>query len=295
MPLISVVMPARNAAATLAESLDSLVAQSFKDYELVLINDGSDDKTVEIAEQYSSRLKIRILQHESSQGVAKSINDGLAASDSEFIARLDSDDLARPERFERQLEFMRANPRVGVCGTHLLVFSHEHDQRFVLNHPTASGAIATAMLQRCAIAHPSVIARRQVFELAGNYNERFDFAEDYELWCRASLLGVQFANIAEPLTLYRKHDGQVSRQKAQLQFDRDLAIKSRYMAALLQGEAPDLLPQFFALQTRFPSRDVALAVLQQCGLAMTKLARVVPDVEEYGRIVTNSLIRHLGP
>ena len=294
MPLISVVMPARNASATLAESLDSLAAQSFKDFELVLVNDGSSDETAAIAERYSDRLALRIVHHESSQGVARSINDGLAASDSEFVARLDSDDLAQPERFARQLEFMRANPQVGVCGTHVLVFSREHEQSFVLNHPTTSPAIRTALLQRCAIAHPSLMARRQVFELAGTYDVRFDFAEDYELWCRASLLGVQFANIPEPLTHYRKHAGQVSQQKAQLQYERDMAIKNRYMGAFLQGEAPGLLPQFLALQTRFPNREMAVAVLQQCGMAMTKLARAVPDVEEYGRIVTGSLLRHLG-
>lgn len=294
MPLISVVMPARNAAATLAESLESLATQSFKDFELVLVNDGSSDETVAIAESFAARLNLRLVHHESSHGVARSINDGLAQSDSEFVARLDSDDLAQPERLARQLEFLRANPQVGVCGTHVLVFSREHEQSFVLNHPTGSASIRTALVQRCAIAHPSVMLRRQVFELAGTYDVRFDFAEDYELWCRASLLGVQFANIAEPLTHYRKHAGQVSQQKAQLQYERDMAIKTRYMTAWLQGEAPGLLPQFLALQTRFPNREMALAVLQQCGMAMTKLARAVPDAEELGRIMTGSLLRHLG-
>jgi glycosyltransferase involved in cell wall biosynthesis len=294
MPLISVVMPARNAAATLAESLDSLVQQSFADFELVLVNDGSSDDTAAIAERYAPQLNLRLLHHETSQGVARSINDGLAASDSEFVARLDADDLAQPLRLQRQLDFLRTQTQVGVCGSDMLVFSQEQEQRFVLAHPSANAAIRTALVQRCAIAHPSVMCRRQIFELAGCYDERFDFAEDYELWCRASLLGVQFANIAEPLTHYRKHAGQVSRQKAQLQYERDMAIKARYMGAWLQGEPPGLLPQFLALQTRFPSREIALAVLQQSGMAMTQLARAVPDGEEFGRIMTGSLLRHLG-
>jgi glycosyltransferase involved in cell wall biosynthesis len=294
MPLISVVMPARNAAATVAESLDSLVQQSFADFELVLVNDGSSDDTAAIAERYASQLNLRLLHHEASQGVARSINDGLAASDSEFVARLDADDLAQPLRLQRQLDFLRAQTQVGVCGSDMLVFSQEQEQRFVLAHPTANAAIRTALVQRCAIAHPSVMCRRQIFELAGPYDERFDFAEDYELWCRASLLGVQFANIAEPLTHYRKHAGQVSRQKAQLQYERDMAIKARYMGAWLQGEPPGLLPQFLALQTRFPSREIALAVLQQSGMAMTQLARAVPDGQEFARIMTGSLLRHLG-
>jgi glycosyltransferase involved in cell wall biosynthesis len=293
MPLISVIMPARNSSATISETLDSLAAQSFTDFELVMIDDGSSDGTAGVAEQYSDRLALRIILHESSQGVAQSINDGLAASDSEFIVRLDSDDLAQPQRLSRQLEFMQAHSNIGVCGSHVTVFSTENAHAFLLAHPTENAAIRTALLQRCAIAHPSVMVRRQVYELAGHYDPRFDFAEDYELWCRASLLGVQFANIPEPLTRYRKHAGQVSQQKAQLQYERDIAIKYRYMSAFLQEEVPGLLPHFLALQTHFSNREIALAVLQQCGMAMTKLARAAPDVEEYGRIVTGSLVRHL--
>lgn len=294
MPLISVVMPAKNAAATLAESLDSLARQSCKDFELVLVNDGSSDDTAAIAERYAGDLALRLVTHESSQGVAASINDGLAASDSEFVARLDADDLALPQRLQHQLDFLRANPGVGVCGSHVEVFSDtDPSQHFVLAHPTTSPAIRTALLQRCALAHPSVMCRRAVFEQVGRYDIRSDFAEDYELWCRASLLGVQFANLPEVLTRYRKHAGQVSQQKGQLQFERDIGIKQRYMAAFLQGESPGLLPQFLALQTRFPNRELALAVLQQCGPTMTRLARAVPDVDEYARIVTGSLLRHL--
>ncbi|MDM4764971.1 glycosyltransferase [Pelomonas sp. SE-A7] len=295
MPLISIVMPVRNGAATLAETLDSLAVQSFRDFELVLVNDGSTDETARIAEGHAHRLPaLRVVTHESSQGVARSINDGLAAGDSEFVARLDADDLAQPQRLERQLAFLQAHAGVGVCGSHMQVFSTEEpQQRFVLAHPTSSPAIRTALLQRCAIAHPSVMCRRQVFEQVGVYDVRFDFAEDYELWCRASLLGIQFANIPETLTWYRKHAGQVSRQKAQLQFERDVQIKIRYMAAFLQGEAPGLLPQFLALQTQFPSRELALAVLQQCGPTMTRLARFVPDADEYASMVTGALLRHL--
>ncbi len=293
MPLVSVAIPARNAQSTLQETLDSLVQQSWRDFEVVLVNDGSSDATAQIAQSYEGRLNLRLVQHESSQGVAQSLNDALAASDSEFVARLDADDLAQPTRFQQQLDFLRAHPRVGVCGTHMLVFSAEHDRRYVLAHPTENAAIRTALLQRCAIAHPSVMCRRSVFEQVGFYDPRFDFAEDYELWCRASLLGIQFANIPEALTCYRKHSGQVGQQKAQLQYERDMAVKARYIGAFLQGEEAGFLPQFLALQTQFPSREMALAVLQQCGMSMMRLAQAAPDGEEYARIVTGCLQRHL--
>jgi glycosyltransferase involved in cell wall biosynthesis len=294
MPLVSLVMPARNAAATLEESLVSLAQQTFTEFEVVLVNDGSDDATLAIAERFSTRLNLRVVHHDICQGVAKSINDGIAASDSEFVARLDADDLAQPLRLQRQLEFMTSNPRIGVCGTHMQVFSSESDRGYVLAHPISNAGIRTALVQRCAISHPSVMCRRRIFDQVGYYDPRFDFAEDYELWCRASLLGVQFANIPEVLTHYRTHPGQVGRQKAQLQYERDLAIKSRYIGGLLMGEDVGLLPQFLALQSQFTSREIALTVLQQCGVAMMKLARTVPDGDEYARIVTGSLTRHLG-
>jgi glycosyltransferase involved in cell wall biosynthesis len=293
MPLISLVMPARNADATLAEALNSLAQQSFTDFEVVLVNDGSTDATQVIAESYGDRLRLRVLVHETGQGVAQSINDGLGVGDSEFVARLDADDIAQPGRLQRQLDFLLANVGIGVCGSDMHVFSPESDQRYLLAHPTSNVGIRTALLQRCAISHPSVMCRRSIFEQIGLYDPRFDFAEDYELWCRASLLGIQFANIPEPLTLYRSHPGQVGRQKAQLQYERDMAIKGRYMTAMLQGEDAGLLPQFLALQTKFTSREIAMTVLQQCGGSMLSLAKTVPDSAEYARIVTGSLIRHL--
>lgn len=296
MPLISVVMPARNAEATLDQSLQSLVAQSLRDFDLVLIDDGSTDQTAEIADRYRHALNLRLIRHERSQGVAQSINDGLHAADAEYIARLDADDLAHPQRLERQLAYLREMREVSVCGTQMLIFDgdkgpqHAHG---ILAHPTKSAAIRTALLQRCAIAHPSVMCRRSLFEYVGYYDSRFDFAEDYELWCRASLLGIQFGNIDAPLTSYRKHEGQVSQQKAQLQFERDMSIKMNYMRAWLEGEDPGFLPQFLALQTRFPSREMAFEVMQKCSKAMIDLAARVPDSDEYARIVAGALQRHL--
>lgn len=296
MPLVSFVMPARNAAGTLAASLTSIEHQTFRDFEVVFVNDGSTDETRRVAESYSSRLNLRFVNHTTSLGVAKSINDGVVASDCEFIARLDADDLAEPNRLQRQLDFMQSNPRIGVAGTHMKVFSEEESGRkelFTLAHPEKNTGIRTALLQRCAIAHPSILCRRNVFDRVGLYDTKFDFCEDYELWCRASLLGIQFANIPEPLTHYRKHAGQVSREKAQTQFEKDLEVKRRYMSAWLDGDDAGLMPEFLSLQTRFTSREIAMSVIQQCADVTTRLGRRASDVAEYSSMVAGSLSRHL--
>lgn len=293
MPRISLVMPALNAEATLRQSFDSLAKQTMTDFDIILVNDGSSDSTQMIAESYQEKLNIKIFNHDTPQGVADSINDGIKASDSEFIARLDADDLAQPQRLEKQLNFMSNHSKIGVCGSDMLLFNDNDQQQYLLAHPQSNAAIRTALIQRCAISHPSVMCRRQVFEQIGYYDNRFDFAEDYELWCRASLLGIKFANIPEVLTLYRKHEGQVGKQKAQLQYERDIAIKIRYISAWIDVDEIGLLPHFLGLQTQFPSKDVAMTALQQIAPLILRLAKTVPDFDEFSSIFSNSLSRHL--
>jgi glycosyltransferase involved in cell wall biosynthesis len=295
MARISVVMPARNAAATLAATLDSLVAQTCSDFDVVLVDDASSDDTPHIAESYARRLSIQVVSARENQGVATSINTGLSRGDSEFVARLDADDLARPDRLDKQLAFMQAQPALDVCGSQMEIFvdGDEAAGRSLLAHPTDNSQIKTALVQRCAIAHPSVMLRRRFFDAVGRYDARYDFAEDYELWTRAALLGRQFANIPEPLTHYRRHAGQVSRQKAQLQFDRDIQIKNKYLAGWLDGQPAGHLAEFLSLQTQFSSRDIALQVLADATPALLQLGRRVPHAGEYNAIVAGSLRRHL--
>lgn len=296
MPLISVVIPALNAAPTLGDTLQSLAGQSLRDFEVVLVDDGSTDATAELAARFEGALRLRRIAHDSPQGVARSLNDGLKASDSEFIARLDADDLAHPERLRLQLEFLQAHAGVQVCGTQLVVFDHDRglqDPLGLLSHPATDAAIRTAFIQRCAIAHPSVMARRSLFDWVGPYDPEFDFAEDYELWCRASLAGATFANLELPLTYYRKHAKQVSQSRAQQQWGHDLAIKHRYMRAFLRGGEPGRLPEFLALQTRYPDVGTAVAAYRECAARLVELAAHVPDATEYAAFSSAAIARHL--
>jgi glycosyltransferase involved in cell wall biosynthesis len=286
-------MPALNAGHTINEALESLASQTFKDFELVLVDDGSTDRTGEIAQTFAERLRVRVIRHESPKGIAKSINAGLAASDSEFVARLDSDDLALPIRLERQLEWMERHAGLGVCGSHMAVFRSGFEPHQLLAHPTKSSEVRTALVQRCAIAHPSVMFRRAAIDRIGNYNNNFDFAEDYELWCRASLLGVQFANIPEALTHYRNHQGQVTMSKAQSVFEWDLRVKNQYLSAWLGGDAIGFAPHFLSLATQFPSREIALAVFKETSHVLMRLAKCLPDNEEFSRVLTLSVLKHL--
>jgi glycosyltransferase involved in cell wall biosynthesis len=293
MPIISVVIPAYNSANTIAATLDSLVAQNLKDFDVILVNDASTDDTQAIIENYRNNLSLKILSVQENQGVAKSLNMGVANSDSEFIARLDSDDLARSDRLEKQLAFMQANVAVDVCGSDMEMFSDEDESRYLLAHPASNTEIKTAFVQRCAIAHPSVLARRSFFEDMGGYDPRFDFCEDYELWCRASLLGKQFANISECLTHYRRHAGQVSVQKSQIQLELDMAVKKKYLTGLLDGLPIGYLAEFLSITASFISKSAALSIMTTCMPQILQLGQRVPHAGEYARIVSSSIQRHL--
>ena len=293
MPKIAVVIPAKNAANTFSETLTSLASQTFKDFEAVIIDDGSTDQTSEIAESFADAIKIKIIHHRESQGVARSINSGIINSDSEFIARLDADDVADPARLFKQLEFLEAEKRIGICGSDMRVFSESGDVNYILAHPQNNSSIKTALIQRCALSHPSLLIRRTVFDITGFYDEKFDFAEDYDLWCRASLLGIQFANINQPLTNYRIHSNQVSKQKSQIQNQRDHVVKNKYISAYLNGEDPGDLPQFFSLTSQYENSASAFNSFVKNGSNIIKLAKTIPDTNEYHQIVFGSLIRHL--
>jgi len=296
MPLISVIVPAYNATSTISETLESLALQTFRDFELVLVDDASDDGDAlrDLLDRYSKRLPCRVLRNSQNAGVARSLNYGLSQSDSQYVARLDADDLARPDRLAKQLEFMVIHPLLDVCGSQMLMFRTQQEGSLgTLVQPMEDRTIRTALVQRNAISHPSVLLKRSFFSDVGLYQPSLDYAEDYDLWCRGALLGKRFVNHPEALTSYRIHANQIGQTKAQLQYDRDIEVKCKYMAALL-GDLPlAYLPQLFAGGSHFVNRDVAGIAVTESLAALIALGSRVADPVEYAAIVKAALARHL--
>ena len=127
-PKISVVMPAYNAENYIREAIDSILAQTFRDFEFLIIDDGSTDHTVEIIRSYSDS-RIRLYQNERNMGVAATLNRGLDLARGEYIARMDADDISLPERFAKQAAYMDAHPDVAVCGSNIILFSEGAPER----------------------------------------------------------------------------------------------------------------------------------------------------------------------
>lgn len=294
MPLVSVVVPAYNAANTLAESLESLARQTFRDFEVVVVDDGSVDGSAAIAERYSEAIQMRVLVNLQNSGVAASLNRGIAGSDSKFIARLDADDLAHPERLAQQVAFLDATKNVDICGTHMIMFRDGNpSEQTVHEHPIADAAIKTMLLQHCALSHPSILMRRSFIQDVGQYDPACDFAEDYDLWCRGALMGKRYANLALHLTSYRVHAGQIGQSKSDLQCERDLGVKTRYMSALIGGTNPGYLPALFSPLVRFETRDAATQALAESTGVLLALGHAAPDPFVYAEILKNCIYRNL--
>jgi glycosyltransferase involved in cell wall biosynthesis len=201
-PLVSIVLAAYNVAAMLPETLASLGEQTFRDYELIVINDGSKDSTLGVIEAYAAQdRRVRVLDNGENLGFCTSLNKGLAAARGKYIARIDGDDIALPTRLAKQVAFMEANPEIVMCGTWGEKFGDASGPIVV---PTEHEILAASLLFICPFIHPSAMLRSAFLRAHGLRYKVGNKVEDYELWSRIAGLG-RVANVPEILLRYRVH------------------------------------------------------------------------------------------
>lgn len=265
MAQISVALPMYNASSTIAATLNSLVNQTYSDFNVVLVDDASTDNSIEIAETYRTRLNIHILKNSNNLGISKTRNILLANISAPYVAILDHDDICHPTRLGRQFEFLQMHPDVDICGSAITYFTADADlasSTNVLRHPAADAAIRTTFIHHTAMVHPSAMAKHSFFNDVGEYDAQFSPAEDYDLWCRAALAGKKFANIQDSLLYYRVHPKQTSKVQAETMVRMDILIKKYYIGGLLDGGSdaslaellcPYLQHNHIALGNAFPT------------------------------------------
>lgn len=209
--MISVVLPVHNAQETLDESISSIVSQTYRHFELIVVNNASTDQSAAIAHQWKLRDdRIRIVD-EPRKGLVFAFNRGMAEVKGDWIARMDADDVAHPERFQKQMDYMTKNPEVDVLGTQMRMFgAKEKTTDFPLTHK----GIALDLCFRNCIAHPTVMIQRQRIKNI-TYPEGYDISDDYIQWVRWSQ-SYQFANLPDALLSYRVHSSQITRSKADI-------------------------------------------------------------------------------
>lgn len=212
MPKISVIMPVYNAKTEwLKEAIESVLNQTYQDFEFIIVDDGSDVPIDEIVSSYDDN-RLTLLREKENRGVANALNDGLKVAKGEFVARMDADDISYPERFEKQITYLEANPNISVVGTCYETFPKKSVVKNVLAPKYLD------LLEKCCIAHPSVMFRKKDFDKFGlKYNPSYK-CEDYELWSRAIRV-LEFANIQEVLLKYRLHETNCSNYSPEFKAD----------------------------------------------------------------------------
>lgn len=199
-PKVSVIMSVYNGEKYLREAVDSILAQTFTDFEFIIINDGSTDKTKEILSSYDDERIVVIDQQ--NVGLTKSLNRGIKMAKGEYIARMDADDISLPERLEKQVRFLDHNRDIVLVGTSPICINENGKAIETGNVSTASDEIKKNLLNGNQFTHGSVMFRKSCIEAVGFYREEFDVAQDYDLWLRISeVFGV--GNIEEPLYKWR--------------------------------------------------------------------------------------------
>jgi glycosyltransferase involved in cell wall biosynthesis len=205
-PLVSVVMPVLAPHPTyFRQAVESILAQTLTDLELIIVEDPSDSSGAELLRGITDP-RLRHVQNPTRTSLVDQRNQALDATRADFIAMLDADDIAEPQRLATQLEFLRAHPDIGVLGSQLTIIDEVGALIGTRSYPIDHDDIVRAMTRYNSIAQPSVMARRQVLFDAGCYQYRaFPVNEDYELWSRLAARGVRLANHPEALIRYRVH------------------------------------------------------------------------------------------
>jgi len=200
--MLSVVMPVYNAEKYLAESIESILNQTFKDFEFIIIDDGSTDSSLSIIKKYGNDKRIKLIEH-ANYGISKSVNEGIGLSRFDLIARMDADDIAHNERLEKQIKYLLNNNDCGVLGTQATVIDMYGNELYKSNIPTESKHLIKKLPYGSPFYHGSVMFRKRLFEKTGGYNEfNRQFNEDTELWMKMKDI-TEFRNLDEHLYYYR--------------------------------------------------------------------------------------------
>lgn len=233
LPLVTVIIPTYNRAAFVAEAIDSVLAQSERDFELLVIDDGSTDETQRVCEAYGARLQYFQQEH---RGVSAARNFGIAQARGSFITFLDSDDLWQKHKLRQQIAWLNAHPEIMLCYTNEIWIRRGVRVNQKKLHQKAGGWIYPLCLPRCIISPSSVLMRRELFEHVGTFDESLPICEDYDQWLRvAARFEVGFLD--EPLIIKRGgHADQLSHSEFGIDRYRVLALQKILRSDVLREE-----------------------------------------------------------
>lgn len=214
-PLVSVVIPIYNGEKYIEQTIESVLAQTYQTWELVIINDGSSDNTEKLVLKYTDN-RIRYFRNDINKGISFSLNKGLEESRGEFIARLDADDIALPFRFEKQVGFLTENKDYVLCGSYFQTISATGKTMKQVRFPANNRDAQSYLLLHNCFCQSAIMMKAQIAKEL-KYDLEFKIGEDYDLWYRISKLG-KITNLPQYTTLYRIHDTNITR-KSEVMFN----------------------------------------------------------------------------
>jgi glycosyltransferase involved in cell wall biosynthesis len=235
MPSVSVLIPCYNAAQTIDESLHSLKIQTLEDFEVILVEDGSTDNTLQILHRWAlddPRFQVHTKSH---SGIIDALNVGLSVCRAGYIARMDADDRCHPERLAKQIDYLESNPQIDVVGCLVRGFPQEQVRQGFqiylewLNSIVDNEQIYREIFVESPLVHPSVAFRKEVILKAGGYMDH-GWAEDYDLWLRLYLAGTRFSKLPEVLLEWREDPQRLTRTDSRYSLENFLRAKAHYLA-----------------------------------------------------------------
>ena len=285
-PQVTVLMPVRNGAAHLQEAIDSILAQTFTDFELLIIDDGSTDATPKILRAVRDP-RVRVVTHPQNLGLVPTLNQGLELARGELIARQDHDDLSQPERLQKQVDFLRRHPDFALVGTEAFATGEDGKKAYRLLRPLRPESVRWYLCFDNAFIHSSVMFRRDVIQRDfGGYARSFH-SEDYALWSRVARARPT-ANLPEPLLLYREHvssvTGSMSAPDAAAFDEATGAIRWENLRALFGDRAMPEDACILSTYRRGFSATTAAAFLHVFDRLAEAHASTVEDRDEFRRV-----------
>lgn len=226
---VTVVMAVYNGESTVREAIEGILQQSFKDFEFIIINDGSTDGSIAILEEYKNKDNRIILVNQSRRGLTCSINYALKMAKGQYILRQDADDISMPERIKRQLEYIEKN-NLDIVSSYTYLVNKRGALLKTLKSPLGHSGIVRTLEKYNCILHPTLIFRKEATTSIGGFNEDFELAQDYDFYLRGILSGLKFGVIPEPLVKMTFNPMGLTIQRRRQQLLCAISAQARYFA-----------------------------------------------------------------
>lgn len=223
LPKVSVIMSVTSGMPYLKEAVQSILSQTHKNFEFIIVDDASTDSSWQYLKSLKDK-RIKLIKNKRNLGLAASLNKALKVAKGEFIARMDADDISLPQRLEKQIEFLKKNPTISLCGTWADLIDDKGNKIGEKRHPTDPKRVKEAINWYTAVIHPTYMGTPDFFRQLKGYRDDFDFAEDYDLLSRAKNR-FKIANIDQKLLLWRLQGTRRSRASMQKIDKAELKIK----------------------------------------------------------------------